>query len=177
MFAYLFGARGRIDRLEFLVLLPFSLGGALVGASVWYGQFGDLPSAIQDLGWEALVPTLIFPQEHRIATAAIFLLFLAWCVLARAYGVKRLHDLDRRGWWLLVFIPPVALFLNAVFSELAELTQKLVAYGLLAASLVPALCLMAEMFLRPGTKGDNRFGPGRVAQPEMTPLKTEIPVD
>lgn len=46
-----------------------------------------------------------------------------------AVGVRRLHDTDRSGWWLLVFFLPVL-----------------------------GLLLLLAWFARPGTQGPNRFG-------------------
>jgi hypothetical protein len=46
-----------------------------------------------------------------------------------------------------------------VFSDMPTLDQRLTTYGLLAVTLVPLPWLLVELFLMPGTAGDNRFGP------------------
>lgn len=48
-----------------------------------------------------------------------------------AVGVRRLHDSDRSGWWLLLVLIPVLGFLVLIY-----------------------------FFVQPGTNGPNRFGPG-----------------
>ena len=74
-------------------------------------------------------------------------LLLAWpCI---AVSVKRLHDYDFRGWWMLVnFVPAV---------------------GSLA-------MLVANGFVR-GTHGPNRFGPDPLASALSRPLPIQLPAD
>jgi uncharacterized membrane protein YhaH (DUF805 family) len=58
------------------------------------------------------------------------LVMLALLVPSLAAGVRRLHDTDRSGWWLLIVLIP----------------------------LVGAIVLLVFLVLE-GTRGDNRFGP------------------
>jgi len=61
----------------------------------------------------------------------VLLLFaLALIVPSIAVGVRRLHDTDRSGWWLLIGLIP----------------------------LIGAIVLLV-FFVTEGTKGDNRYGP------------------
>lgn len=50
--------------------------------------------------------------------------------LAFGYGIRRLHDIDKSGWWFLLSFVPL---LN--------------------------IALAAALLFWPGTQGDNRFGP------------------
>ena len=55
-----------------------------------------------------------------------------------AVTVRRLHDIDRSGWWvLIVFIPVIGLL------------------------------VLIYWMVQPGTEGENRFGPGRVLEAEF----------
>src|SRR5258706_4153596 len=55
---------------------------------------------------------------------------LALLIPSIAVGVRRMHDIDRSGWWLLIaFVPFIGVIVLLVFA------------------------------LLPGTAGDNRFGP------------------
>ncbi len=55
---------------------------------------------------------------------------LAMLIPSIAVGVRRMHDIDRSGWWLLIaFVPFIGVIVLLVFA------------------------------LLPGTAGDNRFGP------------------
>lgn len=71
------------------------------------------------------------------------LLTLAIFIPSLAVGVRRLHDTDRRGWWLLiVFFPIIGSIVLLIF------------------------------FIMSGTRGPNRFGPDpvEVGEPELQRL-------
>jgi uncharacterized membrane protein YhaH (DUF805 family) len=75
-----------------------------------------------------------------LGSILVILFVLAILLPSIAAGVRRLHDTDRSGWWLLIgLIPLIGIIVLLVF------------------------------FVMPGTTGDNRFGPdpyageGRVA--------------
>ena len=70
-----------------------------------------------------------------------------------AVGVRRLHDIDRTGWWMLAFYGPYLLGLVLAFAGAPE-----VAGILTLISLVGAVILLVFAFL-PGTPGPNRYGP------------------
>jgi len=72
----------------------------------------------------------------RIGEAGILsgLFSLAILIPAIAVGIRRLHDIDRSGWWLLIGLIPF----------------------------VGAIVMIVFMATR-GTTGDNRFGPDPIA--------------
>jgi len=78
-----------------------------------------------------ILDSLIGTGAAFASTGIIMLLvILGLLIPALAAGVRRLHDTDRSGWWLLIaFIPLVGAIVLLVF------------------------------FVFEGTKGDNRFGP------------------
>jgi uncharacterized membrane protein YhaH (DUF805 family) len=87
--------------------------------------------------WYALATFVVFLILNLILVRAIggagaaiyYLLALGNAVVSIPLGVRRLHDIDRSGWWLLIgFIPIVGWIVLLVFA-----------------------CL-------PGTRGPNRFG-------------------
>ena len=81
---------------------------------------------------------------------------LTWLLLlvpSVAVGVRRLHDIDRSGWWLMVGYGPwfASLALTAAqLSDLAAIADIVSNVGFLV------LLVFAVM---PGTAGSNRFGP------------------
>ncbi len=88
------------------------------------------------------------------------LLWLATIVPSIAVGVRRLHDTDRTGWWVLLPIVPYVLAM--ILGGPAMLGGGLAA-GLGIAALfgfvgfICAIVLLVFMVL-PGTPGDNRYG-------------------
>lgn len=64
------------------------------------------------------------------------LLGLALLLPSLAVGVRRLHDTDRSGWWILIVIIPIIGWLVLIF-----------------------------FFVTPGTPGPNRYGPPSINHP------------
>jgi uncharacterized membrane protein YhaH (DUF805 family) len=89
------------------------------------------------------------------------LLWLATIVPGIAVGIRRLHDTNRSGWWMLLMAPYV---LVAIFAALALRggaggLAALGTAGLLSlVGLACAIVLLVFMVL-PGTPGENRYGP------------------
>jgi uncharacterized membrane protein YhaH (DUF805 family) len=81
------------------------------------------------LVWAAFIVLFIALEQlaGRASTLALYPPFL-WALLALA--VKRYHDLERSGWWLLVLVIPI----------------------------VGVLWVAIQLGLRRGTLGDNRYG-------------------
>ena len=80
-----------------------------------------------------------------------------------AAGVRRLHDTNRTGWWLLAPIAPIVV--GVLLAGPALMTQGAAAMaGLGAVSLLFLLGLIFSVvvlvfYLLPGTPGENRYGP------------------
>jgi len=72
----------------------------------------------------------------RIAAVLALIYALAVLVPSIAVGIRRLHDIDRSGWWLLIGLVP----------------------------LVGGIVLLVFAVL-PGTQGNNRFGPPAPTSP------------
>lgn len=97
----------------------------------------------------------------------VCLLWLGIIVPSIAVGVRRLHDTNRSGWWLLLPIVPWALAVafggTAMLGAAAGSGIGAMA-GAGIAAIFMALCFIAEIvllvfYVLPGTPGDNRFGP------------------
>jgi uncharacterized membrane protein YhaH (DUF805 family) len=90
------------------------------------------------------------------------LLWLAALVPSIAVGVRRLHDTNRSGWWLLLPIIPYALAM--ALGGAAMMRGDVSATGLGVAGifmLIGAICaiVLLVFYCLPGTPGDNRYGP------------------
>ena len=88
------------------------------------------------------------------------LLWLATLVPSIAVGVRRLHDTNRSGWWILLPIVPycLALFLGGAAIAGGSMAGAGIAGIFLMIGVACAIALLVFMVL-PGTPGDNRYGP------------------
>ena len=135
---------GRAGRREFalfvlFVALVFAL---IVGATLGYAALAERSPRLLPLerneGWLQLMLILAFLFAAAILVPSV------------ALGVRRLHDIDRSGWWMLL---PVTLLWLGPFGvgEVVELMFSGLRFVALVLFLV-FLCLR-------GTVGPNRFGP------------------
>lgn len=101
-----------------------------------------------------------FEGEDMDALKAVLASQLIWLVSLwpiLAIGSKRLHDRDKRGWWLLVlWFLPLALFFGGFLTGWSGNTQT--GSVLMFLSLPFGLWSIVELGILPGTKGPNRFG-------------------
>lgn len=102
---------GRSRRMEFWMFAVMNIGASIV-ASILDGI----------LGMSGMIAGAYGPVSLIVG--------LGLLVPGIAVGVRRLHDQDKSGWWLLIALVPV----------------------------IGAIALLVFYFLE-GTKGDNRFGP------------------
>jgi uncharacterized membrane protein YhaH (DUF805 family) len=93
------------------------------------------------------------------------LLWLATIVPSIAVGVRRLHDTNHSGYWLLICLVPYALMIAAgiMAATGGGLLAMIGLMGLIGlVALVGALVLLYFMVI-PGNAGDNEYGPPPVA--------------
>jgi uncharacterized membrane protein YhaH (DUF805 family) len=136
---FLFGFQGRINRAKYWLFVLISVIVGILLSALTY--------AFQTIGLGALGIIIAVIVDVALFVAGI------------GVGIKRLHDRDRSGWWLLVFYL-VPGFLFGVGAGLAMATARgaismilaLVAFVLLAWAFVELACLR-------GTVGQNRYGP------------------
>jgi uncharacterized membrane protein YhaH (DUF805 family) len=165
---YLFRFDGRINRAKLwlagLVLLGLmSVVGATIAAiqsllggltSFHFGA-GDLfklvdPDAYRSLTWADL---------PRLAVKLVSTTLLMWVYFA--ISIKRLHDRDKSGWWMVPFFAVPGLY-NQFIDRLPDSHADLPLA--IAAS---ALCLWGfiEMYCLKGSRKTNRFGADPLAPP------------
>jgi len=70
-----------------------------------------------------------------------------------AVAVRRLHDIDRSGWWILLPLAPYVLGFLFLFMQSFVLGAVLAFLGLVAA------IVLLVWYCMKGTNGPNRFGP------------------
>ncbi|MDB5672265.1 MAG: hypothetical protein JWO25_3224 [Alphaproteobacteria bacterium] len=132
---------------QFLIGIAYSLLLGLVGGAALFG--GD-PGALVAAGGAVMILTAIYA-----------LVCLALIIPAIAVAIRRLHDTNRTGWWVLAPLAPYCLsFIGAAMaasspgSPGAGAMLALVG-GLLALAMAVALIVF---LLLDGTRGPNRFG-------------------
>ena len=94
-----------------------------------------------------------------IITLIVTLIFL---VPAATVGIRRLHDIGRTGWWMLLFAVPYAAWLASI--EVG--TQGVIA----AVAFLVGSVVLVILLVQPGTAADNRYGPnpkGGIAEPQL----------
>jgi uncharacterized membrane protein YhaH (DUF805 family) len=173
----LFSFEGRINRAKYwyvslaglcsylvfcgvMAVLALALGGFFGVTSInvhvfplfsFHASFRDVspaPSAI-----------LIYPLFYAAETP-IFVVGM-WLVVATT--VKRLHDRNRSGWWIIPFFVVAPLFNDDLLGD------SWAAFFLGLAGVVICLWGFIELLFLRGTIGPNRFGPDRLAPHDTGP--------
>ena len=126
----LFSFRGRLNRAPFW-WIKISL--ALLNGAAHLAVAQSLPRGLPlQQQWHAVGPwPLVF---LGVLGVVVFWIWLAT-------GIKRWHDQDKSGWWMLILLIPV----------------------------VGAVWYLIACGFRPGTAGPNRFGPDPLAGDMLTP--------
>ena len=130
------------------------------------------PELLQQSGWLALLPISFMSANLYLPEWTIIL----WAFAVFAIGipkfavfVRRLHDLDLTGWWLLLLFF-IALIANLAgkWGETDEVaTLSVILYLAVFFGWLWVVCVR-------GTKGDNRFGPDPLAS--ATTSDASVPV-
>jgi uncharacterized membrane protein YhaH (DUF805 family) len=133
----LFGFRGRINRAKYwLAFLIYFI--ALFALYVLFSLFFSFPTDLLGILLVFSVPMI------PIIVSSI------------AVAVKRLHDRNKSGWWLLVFY-----FLPGVIGNIGPYTGVDIVFQL--ASLGLSIWALVELGFLRGTSGRNQFGPDPLA--------------
>ena len=149
--AQLFSVTGRLRRSQFWAWITgLSVVGAVIGGGlIVLETTARISDAISTAGFIAVVGI--------IDVASIFV------------AIRRLHDRDKSGWWLLAFVGAPVVLLLAVkhllrqfgFWEGPAMAAAIVLFGF-----VPMIWSVIELGFLPGTRGRNRFG----EEPDQAPL-------
>jgi uncharacterized membrane protein YhaH (DUF805 family) len=153
---YLFSFNGRANRAKWWLLLLIQIGAAIA----YY-------TALCMLMWTSVVAVVTSPSAESVLANAsgsiliVILLCLAYCIgmfiISLAVTVKRLHDRNRGGAWILVFA--LGPWLALVCATLFAITHSGALAGLSAiTAVVISFWGFIELGCLRGTIGDNRFG-------------------
>jgi uncharacterized membrane protein YhaH (DUF805 family) len=166
---YLFGFTGRINRAKmwlavliiicwmiFLGILTLVIGGL---TSFSFG-INDIFAVLDPATWRSLSLADLGLGIVRALETALFL----WVYLATS--IKRLHDRDKSGWWLVPFFVVPSVY-NQFADRIGEYWIAALPFGLIAF----VLCIwgFVEMYFLKGSRKTNRFGPNPLLPVDTRP--------
>jgi uncharacterized membrane protein YhaH (DUF805 family) len=169
---FLFSFKGRINRAKYwlatliiLCWMSFVLTVLAAVASI-FGIGG--PLAINVIGISASIQLTDDDAPSKISLLLQFvtipLTLLFGCCYA-AVSIKRLHDRNKSGWWMVPFI--VA---TGVYDQFANRLGGSYAAAVLGfAVFILFIWGLVEMYFLKGTNGPNRFGPDPLAPRDTRP--------
>lgn len=178
---YLFGFEGRINRAKYWLAVPVFL--ALMTAFVLVVQLfltiNFVAQAIGTPGGKGRVAfgfdlneifLILDPAAWRALSLAKLPLLLAKAAGIAAFSwiftaitIKRLHDRDKSGWWMVPFF--VVPWLYDHFSDLLSGSYFASVAGLIMLALM--MWGLVELHFLRGTKWTNRFGPDPLGKEQM----------
>ena len=145
----LFSYKGRISRKTYLLYHICGLGGYFLVAYV----FMDFIIPVRD--------TLHLELQYLLYVVQVLLGFLGVLLL---YGtlpvsVKRLHDISRSGWWLLLPRVVGIVFKLIFVSRITNPVRAFdIVFWLLASDMLLPFVVFIFLCCLSGTKGKNRYG-------------------
>ncbi|PVZ11575.1 uncharacterized membrane protein YhaH (DUF805 family) [Porphyromonas loveana] len=123
-----------------------------------------------------------FPTAIRVSTIAFYLLAVFFFLPNLSSSVRRLHDTNRSGLWILISVIPTILTQGILMAfgeqwmvemgdgELPVTLQIILFLGFFN---ICASILLIIWLAERGTKGDNRFGPDPLADGSEVPAETQ----
>jgi len=155
---YLFGFSGRINRARYWAYVLVGILFLLVGLGIAL-PYILIEHRSANSGNEPLSPLGV----ATIAAEAV--LIVAYFVAILAITAKRLHDRNKSGWWVVLFLifPQIA---NAIADPKMGLPSIPVAGRLLLllSGFIFAIWGFIELGCLRGTPGENRYGPDPLAR-------------
>jgi uncharacterized membrane protein YhaH (DUF805 family) len=143
----LFSYQGRINRAKYWTAVLIYLAVNLVVVAIGFIMFGNSILALSDdVGEDGLLLGLASRGIGFLLLSVV--IYIPLIVSGIFVGIKRLHDRDKSGWWLLVFYLVPAL-LNG-FADVSSIFW-IAALGISIWAFVELGCLR-------GTQGPNKYG-------------------
>jgi uncharacterized membrane protein YhaH (DUF805 family) len=152
---------GRSRRQEFwmyMLLLLIIWMVAIIGIMVMGAGALSMAGANADGSPRVAGMMGIFASMGIIAVI-LGIVWLALLIPTLAVQIRRLHDTDRSGWWIMIYWGPAILSWIVNFAGAASQSTSLVMLGGLCSllALIASIVLLVFWCL-PGTNGPNRFG-------------------
>ena len=141
-----FSFSGRLNRKPYW-LRTLALYAIVIGLAVLAGALGGA------LGGSGGADQLVSGVGPVIGIVGV-VVFVAFAIASLSLSVRRLHDRNKSGWWLLLFIL-VPYVIQTVGAASGEPTVALIALGI---SFAISIWYLVEVGFLRGTDGSNRFG-------------------
>src|SRR6476660_2683413 len=159
LFQLLFGFSGRANRGKFwlavvlwIIFWAIAVPVCVLAAIIILGL--HLPDS--SLPHDELISRYVRLAFDYLGLLIVYIAFTVVSLISGfAVGIKRLHDRDKSGWWILLFyVAPSVLGSIANTSE-----QPLAGFVLGVASFAISIWGLVELGFLRGTVGPNRYGP------------------
>src|SRR5258708_36250828 len=149
--SFLFGFEGRINRAKLWLVALISLIATMFIMMQSLFALADSLSGGAPATIASLLPILFY------AIACPLFAISQW--IFAAVTIKRLHDRNKSGWWIIPFY-----VLPILLPEVAGgLGQSYLAFFLGLVAFILSIWSFVEMFCLRGTRGPNRLGPDPLA--------------
>ena len=120
----------------------------------WQGTIFSVMTAMLAIAVSALARAIGFASEVAIVLGAI--VFIPSLFASIAVGIKRLHDRNKSGWWLVVlYVVPNVISLGVIGANEGIAVLSLI---ILLASYAISIWALVELGFLRGTAGPNRYG-------------------
>ena len=161
----LFGFGGRINRARFwLAVVLWIVFWAIAVPICVLAAFMILGLHLPDSslpGDELVTRYIRMAFDYLFLLIIIIAFFIVSWISAFAVGIKRLHDRDKSGWWILLFY-----LAPSVLSGIANTSEQPTAAVVLGlASFVISVWGLVELGFLRGTAGPNQYGPDPLQTP------------
>jgi uncharacterized membrane protein YhaH (DUF805 family) len=147
----LFSYQGRINRGKYWLAVLIYIAISVVVTAIGSIMLGN---GILEMADEADDGVILGLLSKGIGFVLIVLIIYIPMIVSGIFvGIKRLHDRDKSGWWLLLFY-----LVPALLNELSH-----VSFIFSLASFAISIWMFVELGCLRGTAGTNRYGPDPLA--------------
>lgn len=111
-------------------LRSFDFNGRMNRAKYWmYILYGFLLSWVIEFMLSMIVGIIGSEEVLLLSIVLSFVLYIVFAILTLPFTVRRLHDLNKSGWWYLIFLIPIINFFFGLYVGFFKGTDGTNQYG------------------------------------------------